>query len=359
MSRKGPRRKRPSRRKDWERRAREGRDDELGTRTRQAGGIQTSAPAPDTAGLLAGTVRTLHRGTCEVALDDGRVFRCAVRRTLRSPVPDTEPPVVVGDRVRVLEVAPGEGAVELVEPRRSQLDREHPADAGTPRPRRQVLAANVDQLLLVVALADPEPKPGLIDRYLIGAAIAGLPVVLVFNKCDLAPAVTELERVYERLGYATIRTSATQGDGVAALRGRLAGRRSVLSGHSGVGKTSLLAALDPDVDLVVADVNPVTGRGRHTTSSAALITLAGGIEVCDTPGIRAFGPSGIDAATLAPWFPEIAAALGACRFSPCSHTHEPDCGVRAAVDAGRVARCRYESYCRLYESLSPRSTRGE
>lgn len=355
MSRKGPRRNRPSRRKDWDRRAREDRDDDLGTRARQAGGIETSAPAPDVTCLPLGTVRTLFRGTCDVRLDDGRVLRCAVRRTLRPPVPDTEPPVVVGDRVRVLEVSPGEGAVELVEPRRTQLDREHPADAGKARPRRQVLAANVDQLLLVVALAEPEPRAGLIDRYLIGAAIAGLPAVLVFNKCDLVPEPTELERVYERLGTSMLRTSATRGDGVDTLRARLAGRRSVFSGHSGVGKTSLLGALDADADLMVADVNPVTGRGRHTTSSATLITLAGGIEVCDTPGIRAFSPSGVDAFTLAPWFPEIGAEIGACRFSPCSHTHEPDCGVRAAVEAGRVARCRYDSYCRLYESLAPRA----
>ncbi len=352
MSRKGPRRNRPARRKDWIRREREGRTDELGQPGKALGGIQESAPDHDTAELPTGLVLTLHRGACEVEMEDGEVLRCVIRRTLKSPVLRADPPVVVGDVVRVLTVGNGEGAVESVEPRRCQLDREHPADAGRDNPRRQVLAANIDQLLLIIALADPEPRAGLIDRYLIGAAIAELPVVLVFNKSDLVPEITEMERVYESLGFEVLRTCADTGDGLEQLRTQMAGKRSVVSGHSGVGKSSLLSALDPAVEIVIGEVNAVTGRGRHTTSASRLWRLAGGIEVVDTPGIRAFGPSGVDASTLAPWFPEIAAALGGCKFSPCSHMHEPQCTVKDALESGAIARFRYESYCRLYESLT-------
>lgn len=352
MSRKGPRRNRPARRKDWARREREGRVDELGQPGKALGGIQESAPDKDTAGLARGTVLTLHRGACEVEMADAEILRCAIRRTLKSPTPRCDPPVAVGDVVHVLGVSPGEGVVEAVEPRRNQLDREHPADAGRDNPRRQVLAANVDLLLLVVAVADPEPHPGLIDRYLVGAAIADLPVLLVLNKIDLVPETTELERVYRLLGVDVVRTCAESGDGLDELRARLAGKRSVVSGHSGVGKSSLLSALDPDADIIIGDVNEVTGRGRHTTSASRLWRLRGGIEVADTPGIRAFGPSGVDPGTLAGWFPEIAAVLGACKFSPCSHIHEPECPVRIAVESGAIARFRYESYCRLYESLT-------
>lgn len=352
MSRKGPRRNRPARRKDWARREREDRVDELGQPGKALGGIQESAPDKETDGLPTGIVLTLHRGACEVEMEDGEVLRCVIRRTLKSPVPRADPPVVVGDVVRVLTVGNGEGAVEAVDPRRNQLDREHPADEGRDHPRRQVLAANVDQLLLIVALADPEPRAGLIDRYLIGAAIADLPVVLVFNKTDLVPETTEMERVYESLGFEILRTCADTGEGLEALRAQMTGKRSVVSGHSGVGKSSLLSALDPEADIVIGEVNAVTGRGRHTTSASRLWRLAGGIEVADTPGIRAFGPSGVDAGTLAPWFPEIAAALGGCKFSPCSHIHEPECTVKDALESGAIARFRYESYCRLYESLT-------
>ncbi|MHC5019870.1 MAG: ribosome small subunit-dependent GTPase A [Planctomycetota bacterium] len=352
MSRKGPRRNRPARRKDWARREREDRVDELGQPGKALGGIQESAPDKDTTGLQTGTVLTLHRGACEVEVEDGAVWRCAIRRTLKSPAKRCDPPVVVGDVVHLLEVSEGEGVVEAVEPRRNQLDREHPADAHRDDPRRQVLAANVDQLLLVVALADPEPRPGLIDRYLVGAAIADLPVVLVLNKIDLVPEITELERVYRNLGLDVVRTCAESGEGVEELRSRMAGKRSVVSGHSGVGKSSLLSALDPEAEIVIGEVNEVTGRGRHTTSTSRLWRLQGGIEVADTPGIRAFGPSGVDAGTLAGWFPEIAAVLGGCKFSPCSHIHEPECTVKEALEQGAIARFRYESYCRLHESLT-------
>lgn len=312
----------------------------------QRGGVETG-PSAGTLALPTGVVLATHRGGCEVRMPDDTVRRCSIRRTTRSPAPNCEPPVVVGDTVRVSAPQQGEGSVEHVEPRRTQLDRAHPSDERRGTPRRQVLVANPDLCVLVCALEDPPLRPGLIDRFLVGTACANLPVLLVFNKCDLVPDETEVERVYRGLGVTCLRTSAERGDGVEALRAALAGKRAVLTGHSGVGKSSLLAALDPDIAVWVSDVNPVTGRGRHTTSNARLYRLAGGIELVDAPGIREFEPTAIDRGTLAAWFPELLRAAASCHFTPCSHTHEPDCAVKDGIGRGEIAQFRVDSYTRL------------
>ncbi len=347
----GPRRKRPSREKDWQRRSREDRDESAATSAAPRGAKEEAIAPPDLSKLARGTVRLLMRGVCEVLADDGRPFRCVIRRTLLPPDPGTDPPAVVGDAVRFSEAGPGEGAIEGVEPRKSRLFRVHPQDEGKPLPRLQVLAANVDQVAIVASLREPDLRPGLVDRYLVGAAVSEIPALLVLNKVDLEPGSTPEEATWRALGLRVFRTSAALGEGIEELRAAMAGKRTVLGGHSGVGKSSLMAALDPDLEVIVSDVNPITGKGRHTTSSAHLLRLAGGIEVVDTPGIREFALAGLDADDVGLYFPEIAALAAGCHYPLCAHLHEPRCSVRAAVDDGRVARFRFESYEKIRKSL--------
>ncbi|MCI0340478.1 MAG: ribosome small subunit-dependent GTPase A [Planctomycetales bacterium] len=347
----GPRRKRPSREKDWQRRSREERDESAATRAAPRGAKEEAIAPPDLSRLPRGTVLMLMKGVCQVRSDEGRTLRCVIRRTLLPPDPGTDPPAVVGDSVRFTEDAPGDGAIEGVEPRKSRLFRVHPQDEGKPLPRLQVLAANVDQVAIVASLREPDLRPGLVDRYLVGAAVSEIPSLLVLNKADLAPDPGPEEAAWRALGIPILRTSALEGTGIAELRAQLAGRRTVLGGHSGVGKSSLMAALDPDLEVIVSDVNPITGKGRHTTSSAHLLRLAGGMEVVDTPGIREFALAGLDADDVGLYFPDIAALAPGCHFTPCTHLHEPQCAVRGAVESGQVARFRFESYEKIRKSL--------
>ena len=260
---------------------------------------------------------------------------------------------VVGDRVwfsRDDDTEMAAGVVRAVDERDSELVR-----AGSMGRKRQVLAANVDVVFVVVSV-EPPLREGLIDRYLAAAHQAGIAARVVFNKVDLLDdegliEVIERLRVYPEIGYPLHLASAVTGQGVEALGEALAGRCSLFVGHSGVGKTSLLNVLDPGLGERVQALSDSSGRGQHTTTASAMYTLPNGGEVIDSPGVRAFGLWGLDPEEVKDCFVELARAAVDCRFGDCQHLAEPGCAVKAGLDAGTISMARYESYLRMRESI--------
>jgi ribosome biogenesis GTPase len=303
--------------------------------------------------LRTGTVARVDARGCLVRLDatSGDAASdvwCAVAGRLHlKDRTGQKTPVAVGDRVGVrLGEQRGAQVAELA-PRRSLLSRPAPHGGRV----EHVLAANVDQVLIVTSAADPAFNPALVDRLLAVVEWSRLDAVLVVNKLDLVADEPPECAVYRALGYRVLGVSARTGAGVAALAEALVGRTSVVAGHSGVGKSSVLNAVAPGLGLAVGEVNAVSGRGTHTTTAAALFPLAAGGAVIDTAGVREFGLLRIPARELGWLFRDVARAAPGCRFPDCSHTHEPGCAVQAAVEAGTVAAFRYDSYLKILESL--------
>jgi ribosome biogenesis GTPase len=297
-------------------------------------------------GTAPGTVSGFLGKTVVVRLDEGGELTCEVRQALKKGITGVKNPLCVGDRVHVERPGAGEGVIAGIVPRRSQLAR---ADSHN-KALLHVLAANVDRLVVVSAMADPEFKPGFLDRYLVIAAANGIEPVIVLNKRDLADPSRALE-LYRGIGYTTVATSVHDpaDPGLTELRQALAGATAVFAGQSGVGKSSLLNALFPHVAARVGDVSANTGLGRHTTTAARSYPLPGGGTLIDTPGIRECAIAGVTPLDVALFYPEIARLHHACRFNDCSHRHEPDCAVGAAVERGEIAASRYDSYCSIVE----------
>jgi len=297
----------------------------------------------------SGTVLRARGGVYTVELAGGGLVEAALRGRLKRDERSGER-VVAGDRVDV-ERAPESGAWAIVHvhPRESALVRRAPGRA--PRPR--TIIANVDRVVIVFAAAHPAPHLRMLDRFLVLCEASGLDALVVVNKIDLAGGTAGARRtfgVYERIGYPVLYTSAEGGEGVAELRERLCGSVSALTGPSGVGKSSLLNAVQPGLALRVAAVSDAVLKGRHTTVTAELIPLECGGYVADTPGLRELGLWDVPAEHLDHYFPELRPLLGHCRYgNSCTHTHEPGCAVRDAVAAGEIAAERYESYRRLVE----------
>lgn len=261
--------------------------------------------------------------------------------------------LAVGDRVRVeRDVRDHAFAIAEILPRRSRLARRAPGGAHGER----VLAANVDQVVVVFAAARPDPHPRMLDRFLVIAEANGLPARIVVNKIDLVgPEVAHARFTdYPRAGYPVHFTSAKQGDGLDVLRRALSGRTSVLTGPSGTGKSSIINALYPGLDLRVGEISASVNKGRHTTVGASLHPLPGegGGFVVDTPGLREVGMWELPVDRLDLCFPEIRVHREQCRFADCRHLAEPDCEVRAAVERGEVSVERYESYLKLLEEIA-------
>jgi ribosome biogenesis GTPase / thiamine phosphate phosphatase len=280
----------------------------------------------------------------------GQVLLCTMRRSLMSEDTGLTNPVAVGDRVRVTPDGAGRGMIEEVRPRRTVLARPDVFRSHL----RQVIAANADQLLVVAAWRNPAFWPELVDRYLVTAALNGLQPIIGVNKIDLAEEWAEARAAlhpYIDLGYRVIFTSAVTGQGVPELHAALVGHMTVLAGLSGVGKSSLLSAVQPGLNLRTSEVSDHWHQGRHTTSQAVLHRLHSGGYVVDTPGIREFGLAGLRRHELAAYYPELAALAGRCRFADCTHESEPGCAVQAAIRQGRIAAVRYDSYQKVRATL--------
>jgi ribosome biogenesis GTPase / thiamine phosphate phosphatase len=259
--------------------------------------------------------------------------------------------IVAGDVVELEHHAGGRATISGIRPRRSVLARRA---AGERSPRAQPIAANVDQIVIVAAARSPEPSPRMLDRFLVIAAANRIPAVIVLNKVDLDPehvVYDQAQRRYGPAGYQVLATSVPQLEGLAALRDLLRGRESVLAGQSGVGKSSLLNALQPGLDLRIGDISRKWDTGKHTTRAALVVAVAGGYVV-DTPGLRELGTWGIDPELLAVCFPEFRPFLDQCRFDNCRHLAEPGCAVREAAGQGAFERDRLTSYQRIYEEIS-------
>jgi ribosome biogenesis GTPase len=266
---------------------------------------------------------------------DGQLLTCRARGKFRQ---DGRSPLV-GDWVEVRETGPGEGMVWEILQRRTAFDR--PA------------VANVDQLVVVASEAIPVTDPFLIDRVSAIAALKGCGVVVCINKCDLAPG-NALAAIYQRAGFPTVRTSAETGEGIGKLKALIAGKLSAFTGNSGVGKSSLLNAIEPGFSLQVAQVSQKLGRGKHTTRHVELYRLSCGAEVIDTPGFSSFDAEELDLTLkehLAESFIEFRPYLENCRFVGCGHTKEKGCAVLAAVREGSIPESRHRSYVRLYHEL--------
>jgi len=254
---------------------------------------------------------------------------------------------VAGDRVRIdaATVAQDVLAIEAVESRTSILERRTPEGRGT-RP----VAANVDQVLVVTAVADPEPVLQLIDRLLLVAEANEIQPMVICNKIDLGDA-TPIARHLSATGYPLLSTSAATGQGIEGLRRLLIDRVSVLAGPSGVGKSSLLNAVEPELGLRVGRISERVRRGRHTTTTATMVPITGGGFVVDTPGFSEVGIWDVDPEGLAHCFPEFASRFDECRFADCRHRSEPGCAVVAAVAAGDIPATRHESYIAILAEL--------
>ena len=299
----------------------------------------------------AGTVLSAVGGTYEIQLHDGVIIEAVLRGRLKRDV-KTGGQVVAGDVVSVSPQSDGSHVIESVTPRSSQLARKAP---GAGRAREKVIAANIDQIVIVFAAANPEPNVRMLDRFLILAEVNDIEALVVLNKTELvAPAAADAFLApYAGAGYGILKTSAKGGTGIDELEAKLCGSNSALTGPSGVGKSSLLNAIQPGLGLRIGDVSEAMNKGTHTTVSARLIALACGGYVADTPGLREVGLWDVSAEDLGMYFPEFRLLVDACRFgSSCSHTHEPSCAVRDAAGSGAIPAARYDSYLRMREDCT-------
>ncbi|MFL5243204.1 MAG: ribosome small subunit-dependent GTPase A [Gemmataceae bacterium] len=306
--------------------------------------FQTDMPRVDKDACLPGRVLRVHGLQSIVETEDGRQFRCVVRGLLRNLATDERNIVTTGDRVWLLPAVGEDGIIERVEPRHGILTR-------ASRGREHVLVANVDQVVIVMSLVEPDLKPHLIDRYLASAAQGQITPIVCLNKVDLVdPADFQpIVGLYSQLGISTIMTSATTQVGIDRLKERLHNRQTVFAGQSGVGKSSLLNVIQPELALRVREVSESTQKGRHTTTTAQLIRLDFGGWVVDTPGIRQFQLWDIIPEEIEGFFPDFHPFVPLCAFPDCTHTHEERCAIKRAVKLHQISVQRYESYLGLFE----------
>jgi ribosome biogenesis GTPase len=299
--------------------------------------------------IVEGTVIAMHGPLVRVQVGADTLVVASRRRLNWEGGTPSAARLVVGDRVSV-EMQGEDGVIVAVHARRNSLQRR-----AASKNRGQILAANVDQALIVFAAREPAPKQGLVDRFLVACELAGIHAVITINKLD--QGLAEVEKwlpVYEGLGFEVVRVSARSGWGLGVVKRLLVDRTTLFCGPSGAGKSSLLNAVYPGFRLKVGELSESTGKGRHTTSRAELMPLPYGGFVVDTPGLKEFGVWEATTDELTRAFPDIARHAGNCRFPDCSHQIEPDCAVRDAVTAGEIDAGRYASFKKILEEALER-----
>ena len=278
----------------------------------------------------------------------GTTYECRIRGNLRLKASRTTNPVVVGDHVAY---DPAELTIEQVLPRRNYIIRR----ASNLSKESHIIAANIDQVFLVVSLFQPATNYEFIDRFLVTAEAYQIPAILLLNKCDLYTSDTlraahnEFVRIYTEVGYEVMELSVHQMQGIKSLSQRLEGRTSLFSGNSGVGKSSIIRTIDPHWNIRVGEVSASTERGKHTTTFSEMYALPQGGYLVDTPGIKGFGLIDIAPQEICHYFRDLRRYAPQCEYTDCTHTHEPSCAVRQALEEGLIAPTRYESYLKLLD----------
>ncbi|HEX7844151.1 MAG TPA: ribosome small subunit-dependent GTPase A [Chitinophagaceae bacterium] len=267
-------------------------------------------------------------------------------------------PVSVGDEVEIETENVGEGTAIITEilPRRNYINRQSPRF----KHQHHIIAANLDQSLLIATLKEPRTSAGFIDRFLVASEMYHVSSVIVFNKADLYKKKEQekfeyLEDIYRQVGYPVLLISATENEGIEAIKSLLSNKTTLISGHSGVGKSSLLNAILPDLGLRTQDVSGWSGKGMHTTTFAEMFDLPFGGRLIDTPGMREFGLVDISKKELSHYFPEMRDRLNDCQFNNCMHINEPDCAIKQAVIDGEIHEDRYVSYVNILDSIEEKS----
>ena len=287
-------------------------------------------------------------GSWYEVLHEGEVLRCRMRGKLRLRGVRSTNPVVVGDTVHCECGEDGEWVIVDIAPRRNYIIRR----ASNLSKESHIIASNIDRAMLVVTLVEPVTATEFIDRFLVTCEAYKVPVTILLAKIDLLQktpeAIEEFHRIYEGAGYEVIDISATEGIGVERIKAMLAGKTTLLSGNSGVGKSTLIGAIDPTIDIRTGEISDSFHKGKHTTTFSTMYRIADGY-IIDTPGVKGFGLIDIDDKELWHYFPEMISRAGKCKFFNCTHTHEPHCAVIEAVKREEIAFSRYESYLKILD----------
>ncbi len=293
----------------------------------------------------------------QVHAEDGEIYDCRIKGKFRIQGIQTTNPIAVGDQVNFeLEPNSGNGVIDKLHERKNYIIRK----SINLSKQAQIIAANMDQAFLVVTLASPRTSMGFIDRFLATAEAYGIPAVLIFNKLDLfndagLAILEDYKAIYENIGYPCYTVSALEGTNMHIIEDLLKDKTTLFSGHSGVGKSSLINALMPDLDIKTGEVSEASDKGQHTTTFAEMHELPFGGYLIDTPGIRELGIFDIRPEELGHYFVEMRALLNQCKFHNCRHVNEPGCAVTKAVEEGEIELSRYESYLSIYHGNETRA----
>ena len=288
----------------------------------------------------------------QVKMDNGAVISCRIKGKLRLIERRTTTPVNIGDLVMV-NIEEGDATIQEVLPRSNYIIRQSTHN----RTAEHIIAANLDQAIIMATIAMPRTSTGFIDRFLVTATAYHIPCIVLFNKTDLyneseQEQVAQLANIYRQAGFMVVATSAEKNTGVDEVRSLLQGKISLLAGHSGVGKSTLINKIDSNLQLKTAEVAAYNQKGKHTTTFAEMFELPFGGFIIDTPGIKEFGVLDFEAAEVAQYFPEMEKRMHDCRFNNCLHINEPGCAVKAALEDGDIAMSRYENYLSIIQELN-------
>ena len=298
-------------------------------------------------------------GSWYIVVDDaGKAYNARLKGVFKQEGLTSTNPIAVGDVVEFDMENEGEGSVMIkkIHDRRNYINRQSPRI----KSQQHIVAANIDQSLMIATLKDPRTSQGFIDRFLVACEMYHVPAIIVFNKADIyrqkeLETFEELEEMYETIGYEVYLVSVKEGKGIDAVKEKLKDKTTLVSGHSGVGKSSLINSIIPELNIRTKDISGWSGKGQHTTTFAEMHTLPFGGRLIDTPGMKEFGLVDIEKTELSHYFPEMRQRLNDCQFNNCLHVNEPDCAIKEAVRKGEIHENRYVSYYGILESIGEKS----